>query len=384
MVTLLKVPRGISSTSVVDVPDEWSAEWFRKFIRTQLGSADIRNATAGLGIVITGTSTSPATVSVTTDLQALFHQPYILAAAPSGISNGFDTYRLIASQNGVLTIADGGVRSSITIGVATNGIGNTQLRQGAATSVIGNSANTVSNVADILATVNNTALLRLGGALSFAAVPLATLATQANNTIVGNVSGGIAAPIALSQAQLTALVNTFTNTLSGSVPGSGGGTANFLRADGAWVVPAYPVSANPSAVIGLSAVNGSAATFMRSDGAPPLDQSIVPTWTGIHIFSATPVLNAGITINAAARNVASLAQATQTYGNATDNPAYNFNGAGPFTISGSLKVVGNSGFNNTAPIAKPTVSGSRAGNAALASFLTALVNYGLITDSTTV
>ncbi len=33
------------------------------------------------------------------------------------------------------------------------------------------------------------------------------------------------------------------------------------------------------------------------------------------------------------------------------------------------------------PISKPTVSGSRAGNAALASLLTELANYGLITDS---
>lgn len=40
------------------------------------------------------------------------------------------------------------------------------------------------------------------------------------------------------------------------------------------------------------------------------------------------------------------------------------------------------GFNGTSPITKPTVSGSRGGNAALASLLTALANYGLITDST--
>ena len=35
------------------------------------------------------------------------------------------------------------------------------------------------------------------------------------------------------------------------------------------------------------------------------------------------------------------------------------------------------------PLAKPTVTGSRGSNAALASLLTALANYGLITDSTT-
>jgi hypothetical protein len=43
--------------------------------------------------------------------------------------------------------------------------------------------------------------------------------------------------------------------------------------------------ANPSVSIGLTAVNGSAITFMRSDAAPALDQSIAPTWSDLHIFS---------------------------------------------------------------------------------------------------
>ncbi len=41
------------------------------------------------------------------------------------------------------------------------------------------------------------------------------------------------------------------------------------------------------------------------------------------------------------------------------------------------------GFLGTAPVAKQTVTGSRGGNAALASVLTALANFGLITDSST-
>jgi hypothetical protein len=40
------------------------------------------------------------------------------------------------------------------------------------------------------------------------------------------------------------------------------------------------------------------------------------------------------------------------------------------------------GFFNTTPVAKPTVSGSRGGNAALADLLTELATLGLITDST--
>lgn len=52
-------------------------------------------------------------------------------------------------------------------------------------------------------------------------------------------------------------------------------------------IPSAPTGANPSATIGLTAVNGSAATFLRSDGAPALSQAIAPTWTGLHTFTPT-------------------------------------------------------------------------------------------------
>lgn len=43
--------------------------------------------------------------------------------------------------------------------------------------------------------------------------------------------------------------------------------------------------ANPTAMVGLTPVNGVATTALRSDAAPPLDQAIAPTWTGTHIWS---------------------------------------------------------------------------------------------------
>lgn len=70
------------------------------------------------------------------------------------------------------------------------------------------------------------------------AVTNAKMANMANNTIKGNVSGSAAAPSDLSQTQVTAMINTFTSLLSGAVPASGGGTTNFLRADGTWAAPA--------------------------------------------------------------------------------------------------------------------------------------------------
>jgi hypothetical protein len=53
------------------------------------------------------------------------------------------------------------------------------------------------------------------------------------------------------------------------------------------------------------------------------------------------------------------------------------------TISGEIGLEGTAlGFFGTSPQAKPTITGSRGSNAALASLLTALANMGLITNST--
>lgn len=59
----------------------------------------------------------------------------------------------------------------------------------------------------------------------------------ANNTVLGNVSGSVGPPSALSTTQLTTLCNQFTSSLPGCVAASGGGTVNFLRADGTWAAP---------------------------------------------------------------------------------------------------------------------------------------------------
>jgi hypothetical protein len=52
--------------------------------------------------------------------------------------------------------------------------------------------------------------------------------------------------------------------------------------------------ANPSATIGLSAVNGTATTSMTSDSAPPLSQAIAPTWTHSHTWTVTQAANTSV------------------------------------------------------------------------------------------
>ena len=58
-----------------------------------------------------------------------------------------------------------------------------------------------------------------------------------NNQLAGNISGGPKLAYGLTSAQATTLLNPFTSLLQGVVPASGGGTANFLRADGTWLPP---------------------------------------------------------------------------------------------------------------------------------------------------
>jgi len=53
-----------------------------------------------------------------------------------------------------------------------------------------------------------------------------------------------------------------------------------------WLVGSSARSpATPTASAGLTAIAGTAVTYTRSDGAPALDQTIIPTWTGIHTFN---------------------------------------------------------------------------------------------------
>ena len=78
----------------------------------------------------------------------------------------------------------------------------------------------------------------LASTIAANAVSLAKMSQVATGTILGRVTAATGNVEALTGTQATTLLDTFTSSLKGLTPLSGGGTSNFLRADGTWQTPA--------------------------------------------------------------------------------------------------------------------------------------------------
>lgn len=68
-------------------------------------------------------------------------------------------------------------------------------------------------------------------------VTFAKMADVATARILGRLTAGTGDPEALTGTQVTTMLDAFTSALKGLVPASGGGTTNFLRADGSFAEP---------------------------------------------------------------------------------------------------------------------------------------------------
>ena len=102
----------------------------------------------------------------------------------------------------------------------------------------------------------------------------AKLADMATGTFKGRTSAGTGDPEDLTATQATALLNTVTTTLKGLAPASGGGTTNFLRADGTWSAPPTTAAGNITAPT-VSTVSG------KTKAAAPyimLNRQVLASW----------------------------------------------------------------------------------------------------------
>lgn len=163
----------------------------------------------------------------------------------------------------------------------------------------------------------------------------------------------------------------FTGADSGQVPvdslgGDGATATNYLDESGKWSVPA--ARANPTASVGLSAVNGTASTYMRSDAAPPLDQAITPTWTGAHVFAA------GVTMQVASGTTLTFTVGTDL----TVVAKFGCNGATPQAAAAVGAAVINTAATNSSPYGYATQAQADDIVARINSIRAALVANGIL------
>jgi len=115
---------------------------------------------------------------------------------------------------------------------------------GATVNVIGTSNRIVANANDIdIAStyVGQTSITTLGtivtGTWNGTDIAFANVQDIATSRILGRVTAATGVIEELTGTQTTTLLDVFTDALKGLAPLSGGGTTNFLRADGTWVAP---------------------------------------------------------------------------------------------------------------------------------------------------
>lgn len=120
----------------------------------------------------------------------------------------------------------------------------------------------------------------------------AKLAQMTAHTYKGNNTGSTANAADITSTQLTADLNLFTTSLQGLVPASGGGTTNYLRADGTFAAPPGATSGTVTTVSVVS-TNGLAGTVATATTTPAITLST--TVTGILQGNGTAISAASTT-----------------------------------------------------------------------------------------
>lgn len=155
--------------------------------------------------------------------------------------------------------------SSVTIGstsvslgsTVTTFVGLTSVTSTAFVGALTGNASTVTTNANLTGPVTSTGNAT---AVTTNAITNTMLAQMATLTIKGNNTGGASNAIDLTVAQVNAVLPVFTSSLNGLAPLSGGGTTNFLRADGTWAAPVGGGTVTSVSVVTANGISGSVAT----------------------------------------------------------------------------------------------------------------------------
>lgn len=156
----------------------------------------------------------------------------------------------------------------------------------------------------------------------------------------------------------TSSTDRVTITPTGAITLNGATTTNTLALSTA----GNTISLDPSGTVTLQNLSGHLASNKQFDINSGASNPAITTYNGAQTWWTGCWMDGSYYISGGtpSSNVVTIGS----------NHAITFNGSAM-------------GFNNATPVTKPTVTGAKGGNAALASLLTALASYGLVTDSTT-
>ena len=318
---------------------------------------------------ITGTvnqiTASAATGAITLSTPQNIHTaatPQFSALGLGGVAGSASTLKVYGTTSGSIVVAVPALAGTNTLTLpagttdfsATGGAGQVvkQTSAGGALTVATVTASDIASGAALTKADDTNVTLTLGGTPTTALLAATSLTLGWTGTLgVGRGGTGVGT---LTEFAILAGGTTPTGAIQ-QVSGLGT-AAQVLTSNGAGVLPTWQAStgatfANPTASVGLTAVNGVATTAMRSDGAPPIDQSIAPTWTGLHIFRRTTT---PLRVAYDGSNYLSItpdSNATVTFAGAGTNPGFVFTPGSFSIVSGvttgttttsGFSVVGNS------------------------------------------
>jgi hypothetical protein len=219
-------------TDAVAITFDWTVAGAVKAIRAAL-TGDVTAAADGTVTTLATVNANVGTFQgITVNAKGL-----VTAAIAQGYLTANQTVTLSGDVTGSGATAIAATLATVNANVGTfQGI--TVNAKGLVTAAAAMGYLTANQTVTLSGDVTGSGATAIAATIAAGAVTNAKLATMAANSVKGNNTGSAAAPIDLTGTQTTAMLDVFTSTLKGLAPSSGGGTTNYLRADGTWAAPA--------------------------------------------------------------------------------------------------------------------------------------------------
>ena len=196
--------------------------------------------TTGLQVALDSKAVLPITIADVTNLQSTLDSKAVYPVLTANINDDLVTFAKLQNASAASQLlgrgsaAGAGDFEEIVLGTNLSFSGTTLNASGG-----GGSTPTGTGFRHVTGGVEDAASKLVDTAnINNDQVTNAKLANVNTATIKGRTTAGTGDPEDLTTAQTTALLDVFTSGNKGLVPASGGGTTNFLRADGTFAAPA--------------------------------------------------------------------------------------------------------------------------------------------------